>query len=347
MKIESLPGKLWRTIHTTPWLADLAYDAWKIVYGPKERFTPRSRSQKPNPNTGLYDMLGLNISTTEICNSACGFCVYPLIETPKKPMSNEQFYDIIREWARFGGNPRRAVNLTPGTPPGECLTDPGFEKKLKIVAEFGYKTFFVTNGILLHKHIGTILEPSNTVEAISVSIGSLDPEMYHKIFNVDRCEQVKKGIFAFLSANALLGWPVDTTICFRNAEKPSGIIKHPDFKRLEAYFGPRCKVMFTTWWDDWGGQVSKEKLEHGEIRRRIPLNLPRVCEGALTFSMRPSDRNIRFCGCRYLKDTDDQIVGTIDEGFAVAQKRMLEHHENFKLGIRVKTCQNCGAYKQA
>lgn len=347
--LKNFKENFYHWIHSNGWVADIGYRTWCWMYNLKEILTPPNpKGQEPNPKNGLYDMLGINISTTAICNSKCIFCTYRLLNEPKEVMSESLFEDIISAWKNFAGPQDRAINLTPGTPPGECLTDPGFERKLEIVAKYGYETFFVTNGILLNKWAKVILNPKNKVQAISISVGSLNPEVYKRTFGVDRGEIVKANILSFLLLNKTLGWPVDVTICFRNAEKPSEIIAHPDYIRLKHYFGPRCRVMFTTWWDDWNGAVPREEMEYGQIKVRKPLNLKRVCQGALLFSMRPGDRRIRFCGCRFVEGQEDQIVGDLDAGgFFTAQENLLEIHNGFKIGKRVKTCIDCGAYKQA
>lgn len=346
--IRELADHAYHVIHRNGFLANLAYKTWCTIYNVKEILTPPSKYQKVNPETGLYDILGLNISTTAICNSRCRFCVYKRLEDVKEVMSDMLFHDILAAWKNFGGNPDRAVNLTPGTPPGECLTDPGFDRKLKIVTKFGYKTFFVTNGILLHKWTDTILNPEFGVEGISISVPSFDPDVYKEVFGVDKGNQVYTNIIHFLDENKKRGWPVKTMICFRNAESPAKIIAHPRYRELERYFGPNSHAMFTTWWDDWNGGVPKDEMEYGWIKTRKPLNLNRVCQGSLLFSMRPGDRKIRFCGCRFVEGQEDQIVGDLDNGgFFKAQEYLFSIQEGFKIGRRVKTCQNCGAYKQA
>lgn len=335
---------LYHAIHSSGRIADLAYKTWHRIYNVKERCRPRSARQTPAAN--LYQVEGINISTTAICNSKCIFCVHRLLEEPTDIMPLELFEDIVREWDRFGGDKNRLINLTPGTPPGEATCDAGFPLKLAVAKQYGYGVFFVTNGIRLHVFEKEILN-GGVVRQISISVPSLDPLKYKEIFGVDRGEQVKRNLFNFLQLNQSLGWPVDTTICFRNAEAPSEIIAHPDYERLKAFFGPKCRVMFTTWWDDWNGAVPRAQMERGWIKVRKPLNLNRVCQGALSFSLRPTDRLIRLCGCRYVNGQDDLIVGTVDEGFAAAQRKAFEIQDGFKRGVRPKTCQDCGAYKQA
>jgi hypothetical protein len=342
---------LYHATHSNGFLADLAYKTWHHIYDAKETLRPLSRNQSPMAN-GFYPVQGLNVSTTAICNSKCIFCVHRLLQEPTDIMPNDLFTDIMREWRKFcdlkvyGADNNPFINLTPGTPPGEATCDASFPQKLEIAAQHGFRVFFVTNGIRLGVFQDIICK-GGTVGAISISIPSLDPVMYKEIFGVDRGEQVKRNLFNFLTLNESLGWPVDTTICFRNAEAPSEIIAHPDYKRLRSFFGKRCRAMFTTWWDDWNGAVPKDTMERGWIKVRKPLNLNRVCQGAQSFSMRPTDRLIRLCGCRYVNGQDDLIVGSIDKGFEDAARNAFTIQDGFKRGERPKTCQSCGAYKQA
>jgi len=334
-----------RFIHSYGFLSDLAYKLWRFLYNFKEKYRSPSHNQIKNID-GTYNALTLSIAITEHCNSKCGFCIHPRLNGPKISMSDLFFEGIIKSWHEAGMDKNKLINLTPSGPPGEPLIDPNFQNKLKIMAKYGYKAFFVTNAIALHKHYQFICE-SGTVGGVGISLPSFDETNYKEIYRVDRGKEVKRNLFLFLDLNRKLGWPVDTTINFRNSLRPSKIIASDDYKKLKGYFGSRCRTMFTTWWDDWNGGVPKEEMEVGEIKIRKPLNLNRVCEGALSYSMRPTDNKIRLCGCRIVPEYDDLIVGDLEHGFEEAKKNAVKIQDGFKKGIRPMTCQNCGAYKQA
>lgn len=336
-----------RFIHGHGMVADLAYRNWRHAYDAKEAWRNLFPSDRQKPVDGVYAVQTLSIAISSICNSKCVFCIHPRMnEADKnKVMGLPLFTDIIEAWSEFEAAPDKCINLTPSGPPGDPLTDPTFLHKLDIMSSNNWRAFFVTNAISLGKYAEELIEHPAMGE-ISISIPSFDPKEYAEVYRVDRGAQVAKNIFQWLELNKAAGWPVDTTICFRNRQAPSAIIAHPLFKRLRSFLGPRCKVMFTTWWDDWGGQVPRNEMEGGWIKVREPKSFNRVCEGALSYSMRPTDRLIRLCGCR-MGTEDDLIVGDIDSGFAVAQRNAVRVQEGFHRGDRPKTCQGCGAYKQA
>jgi len=343
-----MKSTLYNLIHSNGTLADVAYKSWRGLYEIKEVLRSPASVQAPDKVTGLFKMEHINIAITAICNSKCVFCVHHLLGEPTDIMPFLLFQDILEQWRAFGVNPSIHLNLTPGAPPGEPLCDPGFNDKLALVNAYGYKTFFVTNGILLHKYTDTLVKYPGT--RIGISFPSFNTDVYKEVYGVDRGEQVTRNIFALLEANKAAGEPISIRICFRNKEKPSEIIAHPNYKKLEKFFSTKVNSMFTTWWDNWTGGVKKEDMERGEIKVRKPLNLNRVCEGALSFSMRPTDRLIRLCGCRFvagLEGKEDLVVGHLDEGFAAAQEKAFSIQNDFSKGIRQKTCQDCGAYKQA
>jgi hypothetical protein len=343
----SINRKVYNYIHSNGVLANIAYKSWRGLYEIKEVLRPPTAIQKPNSN-GLYSMSHINIAITAICNAKCVFCVHHLLGSPTDIMSLEMFRDVIRTWGEFAGRENH-INITPGAPPGEPTASPYFIKKMEIIKEYGFKAFMVTNGILLHKVTDELVNNFPGTR-MGISFPSFNTDVYREVYGVDRGEQVTRNIFNLLEINARAGEPLDIRICFRNKETPSQIMAHPNFARLKTYFSDKVTCMFTTWWDNWTGGVDAKDMERGEIKVRKPLNLNRVCEGALSFSIRPTDRLIRLCGCRYvvgLEGKEDLVVGNIDEGFFEAQKRAKEIQDDFKRGVRQKTCISCGAYKQA
>lgn len=341
----NLKETIYHGIHKNGLLANLAYKSYRYLYEAKEVLTPPSAFQKPDDN-GLYAMPYVNIAITAICNAKCIFCAHRHLENPTSIMPQEQFEKSVNQWELFGGNKQKALSLTPGVPPGDPLCDPGLESKALYAKSRGYQVEFITNAILLHKWTEKIFQWGN-VNRVGISFPSFNEDIYKELYGVDRGRQVTNNIFNFLELNRSLGWPVKCVICFRSKETPRQVMAHPNYQKLIPFFNEQFKVMFTTWWDDWNGVVSHEEMERGEIKIRKPLNLKRACQGAISFSLRPEDRLIRLCGCRFVPNVDDMVVGDIDTGFHQAQIKSFEIQDNFKRGIRTKTCTNCGAYKQA
>ena len=295
-------------------------------------------------------VIDLNLGITNICNARCNFCAYPRVvdgktlQTGVMPLAT--FKQAVDEFAQNGGH---YLDLTPVV--GDPLVDPEvFEKVCYATqeAKLGYVGFY-TNGILLnHKDNFRRLIDSG-LHFISISTQGTDRELYKKVYGVDKYEAVISGINNLLEYNRSQGEPVRIIIEFRNAQKPSEIIRSADYqKKIRPYFSAKMRVNFTIDYDNWGGRIeAKDMLGVQKLRAAPPaVNLP--CQRLFAYSVR-HDGSVRLCACRLLKsDFDDLVVGNLHQSSltdVVRGERAWSVIEGFFEGKRPEVCQECTMYK--
>jgi radical SAM protein with 4Fe4S-binding SPASM domain len=148
--------------------------------------------------------------------------------------------------------------------------------------------------------------------------------------------------------NRSKGEPARIVVRFRNHEKPSQIIRSPDFKKnIQPYLSERVRVNYTVDFDNWGGTIKPEDMT-GSMRLRVlppALNVP--CKNLFNFAVR-HDGRVRLCGCRLQSnDNDDLVVGNIKEKTLVEISRSDEAWNKIKgfyTGDRPHTCVECTFY---
>jgi radical SAM protein with 4Fe4S-binding SPASM domain len=156
------------------------------------------------------------------------------------------------------------------------------------------------------------------------------------------------GIRNLMEYNHSKGEPARIVVRFRNHEKPSQIIRSPDFKRnIQPFLSERVRVNFTVDFDNWGGTISDTDMS-GNMRLRElppPINVP--CKGLFNFAIR-HDGHVRLCGCRLTSsDMDDLVVGNVREKSLEEISKSDEAWniiKGFYSGKRPETCVGCTFY---
>ena len=98
-------------------------------------------------NLSDYGFNILQIETTAACNMACSFCPYPLKEDKVSKLNFEKIEKILEEI-----NPHdKKFNYLTFSQFNEPLLDNRIFKILERSNQLGFKTYFVTNGLLLNK----------------------------------------------------------------------------------------------------------------------------------------------------------------------------------------------------
>lgn len=279
-------------------------------------------------------------AVTNICNAKCVFCAYPKTEMKRGVMSLETYSLGLEAWKKEGG---KFIDLTPTV--GDPLIDPTLAEKIRMAMEAGMSVSLTTNAILLSGKSLKLIEAGLT--HLFLSIPSFDPEIYRKVYGVNRVVDVMGGVFEFLSINQSMNHPVEVMIRFRNAEKPSSILKSEGFKYVVSPFlWKKIKIRFTPGFDNWGGIIDDSSMV-GTMKLRSPIQSNAPCESLFGLSMR-HDGALRACGCRFVSsDDDDLIVGHIRDGFGPALKESARIAHGFLDGVRPRTCQNCTLYHPA
>ena len=137
----------------------------------------------------------LRISLTDRCNLRCIYC---MPEEGVKSLSHAEIltYDEILRICRCGAELGiRKIKLTGGEPlvrkgcaslAGQIKAIPGIEK-----------VTLTTNGILLEEQLDDLLKAG--IDAINISLDTLDPELFKKVARRDGLEKVFEGIEAALA----------------------------------------------------------------------------------------------------------------------------------------------------
>lgn len=353
--MNCLGSLIYHKIHTTGWLADAVYSAtypfrsvWRHLRNWKAR-TDNVTPEQLHEFRHLGASSSMIIGVTNICNARCVFCAYPRAVDSKDlkggVMPLPLFKKIVDEWVALGGD---QIDLTHTV--GDPLIDPGLLDKINYaIREAGIKhVSFTTNGILLNRNDTYKRLIDVGVAAIYISTSGTNREMYEQVYGVKHYDEMLSGVHNLLEYNRANGEPASIAIRFRNAEKPSEIIRSQDFIReFRPYFSARVRCNFTADFDNWGGLIKagdvfgNMKLRHNDKRVDVP------CRALFGFMVR-YDGSVRLCGCRFNRsDMDDMVVGNIrDQSLIEISKnsKTWEIIKGFYSGQRPETCLGCTLY---
>ncbi len=152
-----------------------------------------------------------------------------------------------------------------------------------------------------------------------------------------------------LDYNRAKGEPTVIGIRFRNAQKPSEIIRARDFvENIKPYLSQKVRHNFTVDFDNWGGLI-KESHMSGAMHLRNPLPKTDIpCIALFGFLIR-YDGSVRLCGCRFKRsDMDDMVVGNIRRQTLMeisSSPKAWNIIKGFYSGTRPETCGGCTFYK--
>ena len=205
-----------------------------------------------------------------------------------------------------------------------------------------------TNGILLDKNDTYKKLIDAGIHGIFISTQGASREMYEKIYGVNKYAEAMSGVQHLLEYNRNQGEPARIVIRFRNAEKPSQILRSPDFKKYFApYLSAKVLVNFTVDFDNWGGTIKPEDVSGNMKLRRLPPRLDLPCQRLFNYAVR-HDGSVRLCACRLTQnDLDDLVVGNLKEQplAEIAQSdKVWKLIHGFYQGQRPETCRSCTFY---
>jgi radical SAM protein with 4Fe4S-binding SPASM domain len=353
--VRNLGWRIYHFVHTNGVVADFVYwgayyveSAWRSFNFKrltKRHVTPEELFAHRQLAPSAYLVTGV----TNICNAKCTFCAYPKVVANKTletgVMSFEVFKKAVDEWAALGG---QSLDLTPVV--GDPLVDPGILQKVDYaVNKAGLKdVYLTTNAILINKNDTYKKLIDLGIAAVFISTQGASKEVYEKIYGVKRYDDAMSGIRNLMDYNRSKGEPARIVVRFRNHERPSRIIRSPDFKKnIQPYLSERVRVNYTVDFDNWGGTIRDTDLSGSMRMRKLPpmLNVP--CKNLFNFAVR-HDGRVRLCGCRLQSnDNDDLVVGNIKDK---TLKEISESDEawnkikGFYEGKRPHTCVECTFY---
>jgi radical SAM protein with 4Fe4S-binding SPASM domain len=348
--------RIYHLVHSYGLLADLVYSGAFYF----QKLTRRIAYWQANRDSVTPDELWnfrelknngqLQANVTNICNAKCTFCAYPKVVANKTLqtgiMSFELFKKAVDEWAVLGG---QKLDLTPVV--GDPLVDPGLLDKVNYAANHARirNVMLTTNGILLNRNDTYKKLIDLGIGGVFISTQGASKAAYEKIYGVNHYDDAMSGIRNLLAYNQSQGEPARIVIRFRNAEKPSQIIRSPDFiANLKPYLSEKVRINFTVDFDNWGGTILPADMSGFMKLRKLPpaLNLP--CQALFGFVVR-HDGNVRLCGCRLVRnDLDDLVVGNVREQSLVEISKSPAAWEiirGFYSGRRPETCRECTFYR--
>lgn len=308
------------------------------------------RAEEIWPQRHLVASANLVAGVTNVCNAKCTFCAYPKVVANKTlqtgVMSFAVFKKVVDEWAAAGG---KDMDLTPVV--GDPLIDPGLVEKVNYaVHQAGITNVsLTTNAILLDRNETYRRLIDNGIGAIYISTQGANREAYEKVYGVKHYDDAMSGIRHLLEYNRAQGEPARIVIRFRNAEKPSQIIRSPDFiKHIKPFLSDRVRVNFTVDFDNWGGTILPGDMSGSMRMRKLPPQIKMPCKALFGYAVR-HDGNVRLCGCRLTRnDLDDLVVGNINQqsldeiSKGEAAWKIIQ---GFYAGNRPETCRECTLYQ--
>jgi radical SAM protein with 4Fe4S-binding SPASM domain len=353
--LRKLSWRIYHAVHTNGLAADAVY--WGAYYVEnfwrdlkykklsKHHITPEELFAHRQLAPSGYLVTGV----TNICNAKCTFCAYPKVVANKTLqtgiMSFEVFQKAVDEWAALGG---QSLDLTPVV--GDPLVDPGILDKVDYaVNRAGLKNVYLTtNAILINKNDTYKKLIDLGIAAVFISTQGASREVYEKIYGVKHYDEAMSGIRNLVEYNRSKGEPARIVVRFRNHEKPSQIIRSPDFKKnIQPFLSERVRINFTVDFDNWGGTIQPADMSGSMRLRKLPPSLNVPCKNLFNFAVR-HDGNVRLCGCRLTRnDLDDLVVGNIRE-ISLAEisqsDRAWDVIKGFYSGKRPETCLECTFY---
>jgi radical SAM protein with 4Fe4S-binding SPASM domain len=354
--VNKLTASIYHFVHTNGLLADWVYSSahytkraaarvrsWRIAL---HRVAPEALW----PHRHLTATSSLTTGVTNICNAKCSFCAYPKAVQGKTLQQGVMPFDVFKkavdEWAASGG---QSVDLTPVV--GDPLIDPNLLEKIHYaVHQAGIKNLaLTTNAILMNRNDTHKRLVDSGIHRVFISTEGTSREMYEKIYGVKQYDEVISGVRNLLDYNRSRGEPVHIAIRFRNAQRPSTIVRSEDFKKnIKPYLSPKVRVNFTVDYDNWGGTIRPEDLKGFMRLRPTPPKVNAPCVALFGFAVR-HDGAVRLCGCRFKRsDIDDLIVGNIREQTLEEiskSERAWEIIKGFYSGKRPETCAGCTMYR--
>jgi len=291
----------------------------------------------------------LTTGVTNICNAKCTFCAYPKVVANKTLQTGVMPFDVFKkavdEWAAIGG---QSLDLTPVV--GDPLVDPGLLEKVDYAVNRARikDVVLTTNGILLD-HNDTYKRLIDLgIGCVFISTQGTSREVYEKVYGVKRYDEAMSGIRHLLEYNRMKGEPARVLIRFRNAERPSQILRSKDFlEHIKPYLSKRVRINFTVDFDNWGGTIQATDLSGFMRLHKLPPRLDVPCQRLFNYAVR-HDGSVRLCACRLTRtDLDDLVVGNIREKSLeeISQSdRVWDIIKGFYSGKRPETCGGCTFY---
>jgi radical SAM protein with 4Fe4S-binding SPASM domain len=282
----------------------------------------------------------LHIEGTNICNAKCVFCAYPQMIRPKEIMEDRLFESVIDDYISLGG---KHISLTPIV--GDPFVDP------KLFARLDYlndrpnieRYYFYTNAILMKPQVSEDLMKYGRRLSIYLSLGGFDRETYKEIMGVDKFEQVRQNIEAFLETKRRTNSSIRLFITVRC---PPSKCKGETWERFREYEKEHLlRIIEFNHYDSWAGKIKPQELRRVGLK---PARMPRKLGECQRLYAKPvvlSNGSVNACACRDVEA--ELIIGNVRE----ASLKEIWEGEEFKKIIALhkkgdypEVCKRCTYY---
>jgi len=287
----------------------------------------------PNTNENSPNIASFQVAN--ICNASCIFCAYPISKMKKGVMKYETFKKALAK-VLWNCKDLKTIDLTPTV--GDPLIDMNLFEKIGLSKDLNLNVVLTTNGILLYKYFQNIID--SKLDQIFISLPSFDNEDYKEVYGVDYCDLLKHGLAELLNKKSN---KLHVHLRFRNKISPSKIIKSKFFQDfIKPNLNKNVSFNFTANFDNWGGTI--KNLPKDMKMKPVLSSLKTPCLGLSSVAVL-FDGKIRACGCRFIEtDNDDLVIGSLSDEWKDIELNRRKLINDFKLGKRPKTCQNCSFY---
>ena len=287
------------------------------------------------------------IEVASICNAACSFCPYPLLEFPRKLMSEKTFDSALAE-ARLRRIPD--IDFTPYL--GEAFVDPQFLPRIRKARREMPSAYFrlITNGTLLTRFDLDELLKSG-ISRINVSFGAWGKEDYLALYNIDAWEKVYAGVERLLLAKERLKSDVFIGLWYRvlDAQRVKAIPENVAF--LERFRHVIDEVSYTDVYHDIlsisGRQPKSIKIEQ-QFDSSSLKKFPCANLGKLACS---STGNWFACYCGatdcYKQEQSWFYLGSTAASNSSLNRALRQKVNEWNAGRIPKNCRTCPVYVPA
>jgi radical SAM protein with 4Fe4S-binding SPASM domain len=284
-----------------------------------------------------------HLATINYCNAKCNFCGQHKFKRPAGVMSLEDFRNILADLVCLG---YKEIDFTP--PLGDPLLDESILEKALTAKQYGLCTSITTNGIKLNGQIYRKFVDS--FDNIRISLGGCSRDEYHKIYGVDKFDNVVTWILEMLRYNDCFDRRANFLIFLRASSKWSEIKRSMLYERLRPYIKNKTlKLEYTNLYDNWGGSIKPSDML-GEMKMRSAKKKSGVPCIALKQFFIEYNGNVRLCGCRFKdKEDDDLVIGNTKTRFLneiLDSSNVKIVYEKFRDGNKLPdVCENCSLYR--
>jgi sulfatase maturation enzyme AslB (radical SAM superfamily) len=293
----------------------------------------------------------VHIEATNICNAACKFCAYRVMERPKGVMGLSDFRRYVDQIMAAG---IRIFDLTAIV--GDPFTDRLVFDRLEILKAHQADTInLTTNAIAMQPDkvddlVAFVRSFSGTV-VIRVSFGGFDRNTYREIFQVDRFERVVRNL------DYLIG--KKTTLDLRSLDLelhvrcPLSRLRGETYQKFLEYesrgwLSIHRRLNRDLRYGNWGGKIPARDIESVGLKAApTPKKFYGPCDlmfsGGVIVTM---DGEVNACACR---DVDVSLpIGNLND---MTFKDILRGKKRYELMISMmenripKFCRGCSEYR--